>query len=665
VTRRAGRGLAGVVVLVLIGLVVGMTAASAGADQTPTPAPRNPSAAERPPIVLFAAPGLLWKDVLAMPHLQALAARSSVGELSVKTRGSVTRCGTALLAVSAGNRTSSPDRTCPIDMSTWPLLVQDNLHNSYHARLGTLGSTLQAAGFKTIAVGPDAVPMLANAAGTVDQVTTSVSKALAPGTVSGIVDPRLYGVLNPLRPAAQTAVDRRIAKVERALPSDATFMVAGISDLGGGHPQLHALVLSGPGWTHTELRSSAAGRAPYVQLIDIAPTILAAVGVTIPSVIVGRPMQKSGTGVPSIAAFVDDNHHAVAQRTLGRRAFLTIGIATIIMMLLAAFPGRPNRRVARWLGRLIAPAPVFVFIGNAFPWWRWSSSLSYAAIVFAGCVVLATATTLVLRLNATAGLMLVPVFTFAALAIDQFTGATLQLSAPLGDNPIVAGRFSGMGNLDFSMFATAGLVVAGLAAGRLSRRTAIFVASVVTGATLIVDGAPQLGNDLGGVLSLLPAALILIAMIAQVKISRRRIIMVAVTTIVVAVGLALADYSRPATSQTHVGRFVGQILHGGAGTEVHRKLDASMATFGLTIGTFVVGFALVVGFFTRHRIRAALATVPGATASAVGVGVVAVLGVALNDSGITVGAMAIIVCVTALYGGGLASTAARDGRPGG
>jgi hypothetical protein len=43
--------------------------------------------------------------------------------------------------------------------------------------------------------------------------------------------------------------------------------------------------------------------------------------------------------------------------------------------------------------------------------------------------------------------------------------------------------------------------------------------------------------------------------------------------------------------------------------------------------------------------------------------VLAVLGAALNDSGITVAAMATIVAVSALYGGGLTAAWARDPEP--
>lgn len=612
----------------------------------------------QPPIVLLAVPGLLWSDVAAMPHLADLAARSSVGELSVKTRGGVTRCAAGLLAVSAGNRTQAPVTTCHIDPALWSEYAHSNSTSRYAANIGTLGSTLQANGLTTVALGPRAVPMLANTSGTVSRTVTSLKSAIVPGAVVAVLDTRLYPADTLARTSGQAAVDARVATIEKALPPGATFIVAGVSDVESGYASLHTFVLSGPGWTHTELRSSAAGRAPYVQLIDIAPTILAAEHIHIPSAVVGRPMQQSNTKPPGIAAYVDDNHHAMEQRTLGQRVFLSLGITVIVTMILAASPIRAAHGLARWVLRFIAPAPAMIFLANGFPWWRWGQG-SYAAILAGGCLLVGSITAIAVRRNRTAGLLVAPIFSFMVLGIDQFTGAHLQLSAPLGDSPLVAGRFSGMGNLDFAVMATSAMLVGGVLAGRLSRGRAVITAGAIALVALVIDGAPQFGNDIGGVLALVPASLVLVAMVAQVKVTKLRIIAVALTTIVVAVGVALIDYTRPATDQTHVGRFVGQVLHGGASTEFRRKMDAALASFGWTIGTFVVIFAVVIAVLCRKRITAALNRLRGGMAAAVAATVVAVLGVVVNDSGITIAAMAAIVGVSALYGGGLGTWPGR------
>jgi hypothetical protein len=644
VSRGGSRArLAGIAFFLTAGLLGGVGLARPAVAQS----------APHPPFVILAVPGLLWSDVETMPHLAALAAQSSVAEMSVKTSGSVTRCAAGVLAVSAGNRTRAPVADCPLKLPYPRALAYANRHSQYDARLGGLGTTLQANGIRTVTVGTVAEPMVANESRQVDVITPTIAKGIAQGGVVAILDPQLYDVVETQRTAARAAVDSTVAEVDRDLPPDATLMVAGISDLATGASQLHALVLHGPGWPHTELRSSAAGRAPYVQLIDVAPTILTAEGLGVPSYMVGRPMQRSGEHPPAISGYVDDNRHAVLQRTLGQHVFFTLGIAAILMMLLAVAAGRRAHRIAHGLALVIAPAPAMIFVANAFPWWRWNQ-IGYGAIVIVGCLVIAAATTPVRRRYRTGALIVIPIISVAVLTLDQLTGATLQLSAPLGDSPIVAGRFSGMGNIDFTILATSALLIAGIVGGLMrSRKAAVLAAGSICLLAIVVDGAPQLGNDIGGVLALVPASLVLLALVAEVTLTKLRVVAAVATTIVVAVGLALIDYARPATSQTHVGRFVGQVLHGGADTEIHRKLDAALGTFGLTIGTFVAGFAIVLGFIARHRIREALDQVPGAAAAAVSAGVVAMLGVALNDSGIVIAAMAAIIGMSAFYGGGL------------
>jgi hypothetical protein len=617
-----------------------------------------------PPIVLIAAPGLLWSDVSVMPAMRSLVSRGAAGELSVKTSGEVTRCPAGLLAVSAGNRTeatSSTTSTCSVDSRSWQALAERNHRTRYDATIGALGSALQAAGVPTVAVGVRAIPLVANREGAATDTVSNLDQAVGTGGVIGVLDDALYDVRPSGRASARAILDGQIAAVTQSIPTGRTVIVAGTSDGATGGPQLHPFVIAGPGWRHVELRSSAAGRAPYVQLIDIAPTILTAEGVPIPHGMVGRPMQQSRTAVQPIAVYVNDNRHAVKERTLGQRTFLIVGIVAIVAMCLTGLRVPGGRRPAMILARLVAPAPVMMFIGNAVPWWRWGE-WTYAIVVAGGCVVLAALTTATTRRAGSAGMLAVPAVTFIALAVDQIAGSPLQLSAPLGDNPLVAGRFAGMGNIDFAVFATAALLIGAAASMWLSRRVALSLAAAICLVAVVIDGAPRLGNDLGGVVSLIPAAVVLLALLSRVRLTVLRVAGVLLATAVVAIGIALADYSRSATAQTHVGRFVGQVLHGGAGTEVRRKFDAVVGSFGGTVGTVVIAVAVGLAVINHRRIRAAIVTSPLVRAAAVSAAVLGIVGTVLNDSGVTIAAMVTIVAFNAVYGAGLPSPQIRNER---
>jgi hypothetical protein len=613
----------------------------------------------QPLVVLLAVPGLQWSDLAVMPTLRRFVDDAAVGELSVKTAGGVTRCSPGILAVSAGNRTANVNGSCPILPRDWQRIRQTNAETKYRATVGLLGSTLRRAGVTTIAVGDLAAPMLADADGTVDTVAPTLASALEAadrarsGAVLAALDPHLYYMLSPtdeLRAAKAASVDKRLTRSLAAIPPTATVLIAGISDIASGRAHLHFFAIRGPGWRHTELRSSASGRAPFVQLIDIAPTIMTIAGAPVPPAVVGRPMQESGGAVAPIATYVDDDVHATGQRTLGQRAFLSLGVAVIVLMLLVLWPARASRRVALWLARVLAPAPALVFLMNALPWWRWGQPV-YAAMVVGAALLIAAVTTLVAR-RTVAGAIAVPLaFTFITLVIDQLTGAHLQLSAPMGDNPIVAGRFSGVGNLDFAEIATSSLLLGGVVGGWVGGRRGAAAAAGVAAVAVVIDGAPPIGNDLGGVFALVPGAIVLTILVLGARLTWRRAALALAATAGAAVLVALADYSRPATSQTHVGRFVGQVLHGGAWAEVHRKAGAALSTFGLTVGTFVAMIALVAALVTWRVILREVAVVAGLRAGVVAAAVTAVLGVCLNDSGIPIAAMAVMVGLSAVYGG--------------
>ncbi|MGN6474607.1 MAG: hypothetical protein ACTHK4_13300 [Mycobacteriales bacterium] len=641
---RRGAALVAAAICFVMGMP--MTASAAG------------TAASGPVTVLIAVPGLSWADVTAMPTLQRFLADAAVGEMSAKTAGGITRCGPGILAVTAGNRTTAADGNCRIFPSLWPALKTLNAHTKYRSTIGLLGTSLRRAGVRTVAVGADAAPLLADEQGAVSAVAPTITAALASagkapaGGVVATLDPRLYYMLAPtvaLRRSVDAEIDRSLARMLPQIPKSATVMVAGISDVAIGRANLHLFAVAGPGWTHTELRSSAAGRAPFVQLIDIAPTILAAEHVAVPTAVVGRPMQQSGASVPPYSKYVDDNSHAFDQRTLGQRTFLTLGIAAIVLIVLTLVPVRGSRLGARWLARLLAPAPALVFIMNGLPWWRWGQPV-FAILVTGAAAVIAVATTLAARRNPGAAIAVPLAITYVALILDQLTGAHLQFSAPMGDSPIVAGRFRGVGNLDFSVIATSALLLAAVVGGKVGGRRGVLAAAGIAVLAVLVDGAPQLGDDLGGVFALVPGTIVLVALSAGAKVTWRRAVVAVSGTLVLAVLVALADYSRPATSQSHVGRFVGQILHGGAGAEVHRKLDAALATVGPTVGTYVALIAIVAAVASRSRLREAVERVPGLRAGAIAATVTAVLGAALNDSGVPIAAMATVVGVSAVYG---------------
>jgi len=125
--------------------------------------------------------------------------------------------------------------------------------------------------------------------------------------------------------------------------------------------------------------------------------------------------------------------------------------------------------------------------------------------------------------------------------------------------------------------------------------------------------------------------------------------------VVAVVAVGALDHARGSGAETHLGRFVGQLLHGTGGTDVRRRLAAVGRSFGNVPFTLLVVVAIVLIVAARDPLGRRLAAVDGLPAAAAAVATVAVLGTLLNDSGVAVGGLALVVAVGAIVGSGVLS----------
>lgn len=581
------------------------------------------NAREIPPRVLFiGVPDLQWSDVLQMPKLLALARASSVGNLSVRSSGEATRCGDGLLELSAGTRVPSGVVACPPSPSQVDELARRYRSASFHPRIGALGNA--APGF---ALDPGAGVVL-----TSDK---------PPGSALIVtVDTRLYGVSSRHRRGLLADLDTQIDRTRRLLGADPVVIIAGISDNATGPAHLHAIVVSGPGWGPGELRSASTGRTGYVQLVDITATLLAETDHAIPDSVIGRPLEHVGASHPSVAALADDGRHAraAADASGGTRNTLAVLAAFVIALLLA------GRREAWIPARAVAAAPVLTFVVQVLPWWRWGTA-AYVGLVAGGSLLVGGLVMLLDRRHRTAALLAVPAFTAVVLLADQLAGAPLDLSAPMGDNPLVAGRFHGMGNMAFALMAASALFCAGVLAERATAtRVRVAIVGGIGAVALAIDALPSLGDDFGGLLALFPAVVLLAGLVAGIRVTGRRVALVAGMTLGVAVAVGAIDAARPPDRRTHVGRFFADLFHGHLDPVADRKWRATVRSFGnvgLDVFVAMTAFAAVTW---RDRMPAML------RAPLVAVATVGVLGTLLNDSGVVVATGAALAVVPAVIG---------------
>ena len=197
-----------------------------------------------------------------------------------------------------------------------------------------------------------------------------------------------------------------------------------------------------------------------------------------------------------------------------------------------------------------------------------------------------------------------------AWLVDAAAGAPLAFNNPLGMNAVVAGRFYGVSNTAFALVAgVLVVVIAGiwevLGGGR---RSALLVTALLGGAALLVDGAPQLGADVGGALTLVPTLAFLAAGLAGLRLSWRRWLAIGAATVLVVGGFAVVDLLRPG-GPTHLGRFARQVADGSAAGVLGRKAYALVGPFvtkpvmaaALACAAVIVAAAL---WWSRRQVRA-------------------------------------------------------------
>jgi len=589
-------------------------------------------------VVVVGVPGLAWSDLdpATTPQLLEVAEHAALGSLTTRGAGSFACPLDGWVTLGAGNRALYPDADCPRydSPATDPArILSANARQPFDAQPGLLGTSVACA-------------QVVGQAATLAVIGASKPPAGADCPLTLIAAPVLPA--DNTRSDALARVDALVGRLATRVTGDpeTLLLVAGVSDSPGGSPQMHLAMAvagseigTGPG---SLLRSASTGRVPYVQLIDVAPTVLASLGATPPSAMAGRPMVIGGAGDPldPLTELVTAETAANAQQSLATPLVVIWIVLTVAFSIGAVFIRRSRKKA---VGVAVAAIPLGSMLANLLPWERTDSpELWLGMSVFTGIVGL-TAVALAGPWRAHPW---GPQLTLLALGVlllgsDVATGSSLQLHGLLGYNPIVAGRFTGLGNMPFGLFATCGIAaLASSLPGRSPAQRRGLIA--VGGGTLVLlTGLPGLGSDVGGVLALAPALLVMAMMASGVRLSPVRLGVALSAGVVAMSALAVADYHRAADDQTHLGRFVGQVLNGGAATVVERKAAANMdLLLHSPVSVLAPVLLAVLGWLFyrpdslgRQIVRSAGA--PG-RAAAVGIAMALLLGSLLNDSGIAI-----------------------------
>lgn len=419
-----------------------------------------------------------------------------------------------------------------------------------------------------------------------------------------------------------------------------------------GHLALTVAALRAPGVEPGLLRSSTTRRAGFVQIVDVAPTVLQLAGVARPDTMEGRPMVDASAGgsFAQHISFLADANGAARFRdaTLGTAAAVFVALSMFLAALTVLALATRATRVGAYLeitalalvGFLAATylAPVLGFSARGSVAY-WAFLVGTAALFGSLCIVLGRRGALVPLLLALGALVVLHVG-------DALSGAHLELNSVFGYTPTVGIRVAGLGNMAYSQLTAAALLLAGLVAWRWRGRGGFAVACGLLVAVLVVVAAPFWGQNFGGSLAAAPVFALALLLLSGRTPNLRTVLGLGALAVVIGVAIGFVDLARPAASRTHVGRFFEQVANEGwhgFWLVIHRKADESLGTFGHSVWTLMtIGILLFLAFLawaTPRPLAAIEQRVPTLRAALVALLVLLVLGVALKDSGIAVPGM--------------------------
>lgn len=509
---------------------------------------------------------------------------------------------------------------------------EPNIGSGYSVDYGMLARTVTEAG-KAVPSGTDATdadsllepclaaegPGAAYAAADEDGVVTNFTDdATATDCRLGVVDLGAIGIrswlFDPIPNYSYTVppnYDRetRVAEADRRLgvrlqevrekakggAADPTIIVAGLGD-SSGLPQLRAFIASGPGFEPGSL-SSATTRTPgLLQITDLAPGILDVLDVDSP-----RAVGFDSTPTDDDPQQRIDDLVAEAQKSTTIHQNLStfsITLDVIFYVLFIACAVLLNRsvlgrrggatlaphvhRFLAWVSLGVAALPMGAFLAGLLPWSRMAdpglglfvSVIGTAAVLFAFALIPPWGRTWRGRVGALAGANLL------ILATDLATGSHLQANSLLGYNPIVGGRYYGLGNQGAAIFIVSLFIFLGLMVSWLrarGHRKAVIIVPVVVGlAAVFVSGNPSWGAKFGGTIAILAGLMVLLALLSKIRLTLLRLALIGLSSLAVLIGIAFLDWLRPAGTRSHFGTFFDQIVTGEALQVVGRKLGANL-----------------------------------------------------------------------------------------
>lgn len=443
-----------------------------------------------------------------------------------------------------------------------------------------------------------------------------------------------------------------------------------------------------------------------VVLTDLTPTVLGWRGRPRPVGLPGSQVTRAGRGAlaPTLRGLIGQDTTAqvwMSTHEIFFWIYVAVDLVVFIGIGLLFWGGQPDRRrrrAALWrlAGTIAGAVPAGSFLANLVPWWL----MSHPAIWQYGLTVAWTAAVSAIAL---AGPWrrdpfgppgAVAAMTVLIVGLDVITGSRLQLGSPFGLSVLEGGRFYGIGGAGIGLYAVCAVIAiawvgntllrparspaldphlpaldpdpsasdppaldrapGGLNAGTAGhgrpspdgRGRALLAASAGALFAVIACGWPEFGAKVGGTIAIVPCALLLLMAMAGIRITVRRVAVVLGSGVALFAVFAVINYLIPATGQSDIGSFAGNLVHGHSGGLLLRKLTSMLGSISLSPAVLpiiiLVGLILLrPSWFAVKAVPRGYAAEPLLAMTLAMMWLVCVLGWFADDSGIAVPANAL------------------------
>lgn len=414
------------------------------------------------------------------------------------------------------------------------------------------------------------------------------------------------------------------------------------------------VIMAGPGLGPGTLSSPSTRRDGLMASVDVAPTILAFLGVPRPAGMVGRPVFARGEpgSIQQLLSVERRVRQNFVQRSSILQSYITldilaVGVAIVLILFRLRLPG--------WLVRCLLALALLPLAGMVWPWaggagWPWALSAMGAVAVLLSWLLGHLGRDWANAIWMACGLITL------VLVADLLTGPALVIETPFGYSAAIGARFYGLGNEYMGYLVGAGIIGSAclLESSRRVRCWALPITAAWVGLGAVLLAAPTLGMNVGGMLTAAVGAGAVL-WLQPVSRSRRTTLLVSGALVLLVAVVAATDVLRAPADRGHLGLVFHELTGGSVDVVtalIRRKLAMNLRLLRWTVWTRALmaslgGYLLLCWRPTGllAKVRARFPYVHSGIAASV---ISSMAALVFNDSGVVAAATAMIPATTAL-----------------